>query len=331
MHGKPHAASRFMVFLLVWHILISNIIGLVFLLLQRTPYAGMIELPWLIVFTQLAGFILPLVIYLRLRGDNLTPYLPNTKLDTYSIGLIAVISLLLQPGMMFISGLFSLFFPNPAAGAMNVMSETPFLILIIVIAVTPALCEEIVFRGYIQKHQEFMGIKKAAVINGLFFGMMHMNLHQFLYAFAMGIVFAYFVHYTRSIKAGILAHFIVNASQVALHRGAAFFARYVETPVEPTTRDLLEAIGVMGVFALIFTPPAVLLFRAFVNHNKGRNLRYGLDLNRAEQGVQLDPDGFIASVSPVEGDDAKLSKDPYFFVSLALWAGYMLLVVNLSG
>ena len=303
-----------MLFLLVWYMLLSVLFGLVFLLLQDTPFAGRISVPWILILMQFAGLILPLAVYLRQRNHNLLHYMPNKALDTYSLVLVVMISFLFQPAMMFISGVSSLFLPNPAAEAMYIMSDIPFMILVLAVAVTPAFCEEIVFRGYIQSNQEFMGIKKAAVINGLFFGMIHMNLHQFFYAFAMGIVFAYLVYYSRSIQAGILAHFIVNATQITIGRWIIAIYPYQETSVDPAVSPF-RAMAALGMIALIFTSLGLLLLNIFINHNKNRNLQH--DMNSPAEDIPV--------IEPLK-HSTKLIKDPFFIVALLLWAGYMLLL-----
>ena len=50
----------------------------------------------------------------------------------------------------------------------------------------------------------------AALMSGLLFGCFHLNINQALYAFVMGIVFAYMVEATGSLWSSVIAHFAVN-------------------------------------------------------------------------------------------------------------------------
>jgi len=242
-----------------------------------------------------------------IKREKLNIHLPNMKLGKVNIVYIIAISMFLQPAMMVISALSSLLFPNEVAELMGgMMSRTtafPLISMLLAAAVTPAICEELVFRGYIQSQYKNYTIKKAAVINGLFFGIIHMNPQQFVYAFAMGIVFALMVHYTRSIRAAILSHFIVNGSQLTLiyiatrtqemaytaNHYTAAAAEYAIIPLGEgeliITPEMMIIFTILFItlIALFFTPCAIILFRSFISHNRARNMKYDLTQTLAEE------------------------------------------------
>jgi len=273
---KRFTGSAFMLFLLGWYFCLILILVTVRLLLQDTPHEAMFFSPWFAVFTQLTGLFLPLTIWLFFRNDRIGNYLPRMQLGRINIILILALSLFLQPTMMLLSGLASLFLPNPVAGALNSAQEHSIFVLILIFAVTPALIEDIVFRGYILSQYKNISIKKAALINGLFFGIIHLSLHQFAYAVAMGIVFAYFVYYTRSIKAGILSHFVINATQVLLARWAAISAEALPPATELPPDFVWSALTQLSIIMLISLPGVIILFRAFITYNRHRNMRHDM-------------------------------------------------------
>jgi len=183
----------------------------------------------------------------------------------------------LQPAMMLISSISSLFFTNHVTEMMYGALEQPIWLILLAMAVTPAIVEELVFRGYLQAQHSNFPIKQAALLNGLFFGIIHLNPQQFSYAFVLGIIFAYMVYYTRSIWAGILPHFIFNASQGLLGRWAFNTAANPEPVYEaPITWALMESnpelagVIVMAVITLFASPIIISLFVALVKHNKSR-------------------------------------------------------------
>lgn len=53
-------------------------------------------------------------------------------------------------------------------------------------------------------------------MDGLIFGIIHMNPNQFVYAFAMGTLFAYVVYITNSIFASMICHFLFNGTSTSL-------------------------------------------------------------------------------------------------------------------
>jgi len=254
---------------------------------------GFVSSPWFLVFTQLIGLLLPLGVWLAIRRENLNDFLPNMKLGMSNIIYVIAISFFIQPAMMVVSGVTSLFVSNDVSEFVVEMAvQTPLIVLLLVVAVTPSIVEEVVFRGYIQSQYKHFSIKKAAIINGIFFGIIHMNPHQFLYAFLMGVIFAYMVHYTRSIRAAVLSHFVINGGQVLLMFVSARYAEAqgvytaaVEEIVIPfgeayitigEEHAMLFAIVSALFFAVFATPCAVILFRAFVSYNRARNIKYDM-------------------------------------------------------
>lgn len=85
------------------------------------------------------------------------------------------------------------------------------------VAVVPAFCEEIMFRGYIMRALErSWGILAGIVVSGLLFGMFHLQLPNLLPLALIGIVLALMTWLSGSIWPAVLAHFINNGVAVLL-------------------------------------------------------------------------------------------------------------------
>ncbi len=78
------------------------------------------------------------------------------------------------------------------------------------IAVLPAICEELLFRGVVLNGLKTKGFWFAIFLSGLMFALMHMSLEQFIYQFFIGIVLGAIVLITNSIIPTILLHFFNN-------------------------------------------------------------------------------------------------------------------------
>ena len=264
---NPKRASAFMLFLLaIYFVVLGFVLPVILGILNMFFYISIHPL-WFMIALQILLFILPLYIWLLITKDNINNHLPNMKLGGTNIILLFGLSILLQPLGMLISGIMSMFMQNPVAEMFNMFAEQPLWLLLLAIAVTPAICEEVVFRGYIGSQLKNISIKKAAIINGLFFGIMHMNFHQFTYAFFMGIVFFLFVYYTKSIFAGIIVHFIMNGTQVLLAWAAVMLAE--PNGYEPADAGWTVVLSIL-VIAVICLPGCFILFRTFINHNEQR-------------------------------------------------------------
>lgn len=90
--------------------------------------------------------------------------------------------------------------------------KTPveLLVGILVIGVTPAICEETLHRGLMLRSYEIRGTYRAIVITALFFGFFHFDITNFFGTAFLGLIIAYYVARTDSIFAGMLAHFLNN-------------------------------------------------------------------------------------------------------------------------
>ena len=78
----------------------------------------------------------------------------------------------------------------------------------IVVAVVPGICEEFFFRGAILSNLLPFGRTNAILISSFFFSMMHQNVGQFFYTFAVGIILGLVYERTGSIWNCTLIHIL---------------------------------------------------------------------------------------------------------------------------
>jgi len=84
------------------------------------------------------------------------------------------------------------------------------LMLVICLAVVPAIFEELLFRKAIINASRKVGVGFAIIISSLMFGLIHMNLGQFIFATLLGLIFAYLYVKTGNIKIPMILHFLNN-------------------------------------------------------------------------------------------------------------------------
>ena len=160
-----------------------------------------------------------------------------------------------------------LFHEAPLGFVADEMQEYPFLLWVLALAIVPSFFEELVFRGVILHEFRGIPIKKAALINGLLFGFLHFNLVQFFMALILGVILAYFMHYTRNILAPILGHFVWNMIPLA---GMNLLYGSVPNPGEISSYYFSPGIDiiVLGVASVIFAVPFVILMKKFIAYNE---------------------------------------------------------------
>jgi membrane protease YdiL (CAAX protease family) len=144
------------------------------------------------------------------------------------------IALLMQIGLFSLSwlnGLFLQFLEKYGYGGAEVripsLDGVGFLGVLVVVALLPAVFEEIFFRGFLLN-----GIKSAfgetvsVLLCGAFFALYHQNPAQTLYQFCCGVAFAFVAIRSGSILPTVLAHFFNNAFIITLEK---FPATWVNT------------------------------------------------------------------------------------------------------
>ncbi len=104
-----------------------------------------------------------------------------------------------------------------------------------IIAIIPAVSEEVMFRGYIQKSFELkMKPFTAALITAIFFGLYHFNPYGIIPLILLGLFFGYAAYKSNSIIVPMVLHFLNNFIAIAL-----FYVigddELIETKVQPST------------------------------------------------------------------------------------------------
>ncbi|MGM9973339.1 MAG: lysostaphin resistance A-like protein [Clostridiaceae bacterium] len=241
----------------------ANLFALILILLQflgsiyLVPIIATIVSSYinLLIITQLLFLLTPVLVYFAVTGDDFYEVLSLRRLKFKDLCLVILIALAAQPVSWFLSYLSNLFFNNDVADLFGSIGIYPYWMLLIVLAVVPAVCEELAIRGVVLHGYKKEPLLVAAIITGGIFGMLHLNPQQFLYTFILGVLFGYLVRITHSIFSGIIAHFVFNGFQVTVSK-LSFRTIMRSSEVEKLSVSLESTmVGnmiVMGVIAIIF-------------------------------------------------------------------------------
>lgn len=110
----------------------------------------------------------------------------------------------------------------------QVTLEKGIVLIIIQFLITSVLVpisEETFFRGFLLGVYEKLNIKYAPVITGVLFGLYHLQFHIVLGTIFAGIMWGYFVKYTRSLLSGIIAHVIFNGTTLLIMYNKSKFGK----------------------------------------------------------------------------------------------------------
>jgi len=216
--------------------------------------------------TQVVVFLPPVAFYAILNRRRLKELLPFKKVNFANLFFILLVVIVSQPVAMALSGFATIFFDNAVSEMINIFNNISYPMTVLVVCVFPAVFEELPLRGIVQSEYRRSPMWIAAIVNGLFFGFIHLNLQQFPYAFFLGIVMFYLVYVTGSIISAIFAHFLFNFTQVTL----AFFILNSEIVEQATTPvpDPSELILVWVAMFAIFLPILIIILWAQTAYNK---------------------------------------------------------------
>ncbi|GAB5407827.1 MAG: hypothetical protein BalsKO_01920 [Balneolaceae bacterium] len=124
---------------------------------------------------------------------------------------------------------------------------------LIYIALVPAVFEEIMFRGYIQRALEkSWGIKAAIIVSGFMFGAYHLQPGNLLPLSFLGMVFAYVTYISNSLIPAMILHFINNGAQVVY---GSMNPEFLEAAADPTEMSLpwfMIILSVLVTSSLLF-------------------------------------------------------------------------------
>jgi len=124
-------------------------------------------------------------------------------------------------------------------------SDHVILMALIHVGLVPSICEEILFRGYVQRLLEkSWGVWAAIIVGGLLFGLFHIRLTQFIPLALIGMLLSWLVWRSNSIYPGIVGHFVNNGGNVLV---AAIFSDmmmdHMTTTELPPVWLVLASIG----------------------------------------------------------------------------------------
>lgn len=232
------------------------------------------DIRWILFINHIIIFIVPAIIYLLLTKQSPKKVLRLNKLYFKDIILIIGLAFVCQPIMTFFSLISQFFFENEIGNFVGEIVNTPYWILLLLVAVLPAITEEITIRGVVLSGYDNKNIYVACAASGLLFGIMHLDPQQFLYATVLGFILALVVRITNSIFASALIHFIINGTSITMQKIVSLL------PMESNDTSL-QALSISekisysityAIIALVFSVFAYLIIKKLKDNNSKRGI-----------------------------------------------------------
>lgn len=139
-------------------------------------------------------------------------------------------------------------------------SPVEFIWVIIVVCMTPAICEETLFRGYVQRTLERQLGMKSLFIAGVIFGLYHMEPIGLVSLLIVGIMIGFFFYRSKSLLPGMAAHFTNNL--------IAILSTYRTTTGELRLPFLSRDVNALEtIVALILTSGIIFAYYSYTKRN----------------------------------------------------------------
>ena len=230
-------ANQYFLFVFLFFMIGSTVLGLLLTNVMGLPS------DWSNIIMQFLVFIPMLVIYVKTEKASVKECFSIKPLNWKNALLCLGIAYCSLPFISMIVVLTSPLQPNLVEQAMGELNDSSL------------------FRGAALHGYRSLGAKKALLMSALMFAMLHMNLQQALYAFLLGVIFAFMVQRTGSIFASMLPHFLINALNCV--------ATTAQTPQQGVVEELsfAQELVSVGLQCLIFLPFLALLIYLFLRRN----------------------------------------------------------------
>jgi len=130
-----------------------------------------------------------------------------------------------------------------------------YLVALIVIALIPAVGEELVFRGLIQRllGKAFKNHHLAIWLSAIVFGVFHLQFYGVIPRILLGALFGYLYYWSGFLSLAMVGHFINNGLTLTL----LYFSQIKFIDYDPTSAESSPPLYVVSIF---FAAGAVLLY-----------------------------------------------------------------------
>ncbi len=201
--------------------------------------------------TQLIILSIPLVMAIYTKKDLKKTYSIRKPKAVPALGACIFILGIISVGIVITSIVSSIFKESSEASyeSLKDIMDNGFVITLLIVALLPAICEEMMFRGYIfaavrEKYRPVVAMIFVAVC----FGLYHMSISRLFVTGLLGFGLCMSTYYTKSIFPGMLMHFINNSYSVI----AYYYPKAIEKvlPILAVEKLSVKSAVIIAVFGI---------------------------------------------------------------------------------
>ena len=206
-------------FVLVYYLLIFEISGLISRFVSSsgavTPENQRTLSFLLQIATAVSASLIAGIFYRLLSRRKISAFFPKSRID---MKMLFPMVLLGMGAAMVANNLASIFdvnisifrLENSAQTVRSTQNIPEMLLYVVSTAIVPAFAEEFAFRGIFMGVMRKYGDAFAIITSSIMFGAMHGNTTQIVFAFTLGLIFAFVDCKANSIVPSVIIHFLNN-------------------------------------------------------------------------------------------------------------------------
>lgn len=241
---------------------------------------------WANNFVLEMSVLIPVVIVMLFHGEKIFEFLPFKRIKISTVLLIIVFTLLLFPLVSLVNSISMLFVDNTISSISGDIVSLPMGLMLFSMGIFGPFVEEFVFRGFfLQSYKRSGRIVGSILLSAFLFGVIHLNLNQFMYAAVMGVMLALLVEATGSVLASFICHAVFNSLEVLLMYSSKNAIASASDMVDGGN-TLFVSIALLFLISLVTTPLAICLAYK-ISSIEGRNEEFAGILNGKKQGYKL--------------------------------------------
>lgn len=184
-------------------------------------YLGMYRRLWMYLIASMLlsvlATLLPALVMMKLGGGIRKFIRPQQKkTGAQDTAMLIVFGLSACVVINYLITLIFSFLPIDGGGINIVYDSHPLtaVLMVLALAATPALCEEVAYRGFLYGALRPYGQLGAAVLSSLFFGLAHSGVAPVSFALCAGFIICCIRKTSGRLWAGIIVHFLNNLLSV---------------------------------------------------------------------------------------------------------------------
>lgn len=199
--------------------------------------------------------VVPTVLFFLIYKFPVKELFVFRKIKVTTVLLIVLYMMLMMPLTSLLNAISQIFSSNVVLELSTEITKFPFALTWLLVGFLGPVAEELVCRSiFYEAYKKQVSPVKAMIFSALIFGLLHMNLNQMPYAFALGILLVLLKEATGTILAPILFHVFFNTNSVILMYGISPELLEETSDIAATMpNQLLITVTFLALLALLST------------------------------------------------------------------------------